>query len=344
MSGLKRLLVFSAIAPGAAVLATAALVAAPLDIKLATLAPANTSWHKALLDMGSTWSKDTAGQVTLTVYAGGIQGDEATTIKKMRPGIDTLQAAFLTAGGLSELDEAFNVFGMPFFFESDDEELAVEKKLTPVLEQKLQAKGFHLLAWGTGGWVQVFSKKPLKTLADVKAAKLYTSKGDDRMRQWYVSNGFRPVALLPADIPAQLKLSTGLIDTAPSPPYLALSLQIFRDAKYMLDLHVAPLTGALIMSNAAWTRISSDDRTKIAAAAQALERRVRAEAPAQDAESVKQMTTRGLQVITLDAKAAAEFRAAANQLAVTMRGGMVPADIYDMAVQERDAFRKSKGK
>jgi TRAP-type C4-dicarboxylate transport system substrate-binding protein len=217
-------------------------------------------------------------------------------------------------------------------------------RLQLLLEQKLQAKGFHLLGWGTGGWVQVFSKKPLRSLADVKSAKLFTSKGADKWVQWYVANGFHPVALLPADIPAQLKLSTGLIDTAPNPPYLALSLQIFRDAKYMLDLHIAPLTGALIISNAAWNRISAEDKPKVTAAAQALEKRVRAEAPAQDAESVKQMTARGLQVITLDPKAAAEFRAAANGLTATMRGSMVPPDVFDMAVQERDSLRKSKGK
>ena len=75
-----------------------------------------------------------------------------------------------------------------------------------------------------------------------------------------------------------------------------------------------------------------------------MEKRVRAEAPAQDAESVKQMVARGLQVTTLDPKAAAEFRNAATQLVSTMRGSMVPADVYDMAVQERDALRKSKGK
>ena len=340
MSALKRFLL--AALPVA--LAPVLIWAAPGEIKLATLAPANTSWHKALLDMGNTWNKDTAGRVTLTVYPGGIQGDESTTVKKMRPGIDTLQASFLTAAGLAELDESFNVLTMPFFFESDEEEIAVERKLAPVFEQKLQAKGFHLLGFGTGGWVQVFSKKPLRTLADVKNAKLFTSKGVESWVQWYVSNGFHPVALLPADIPAQLKLSTGLIDTAPSPPYLALSLQIFRDAKYMLDLHIAPLTGAMIISNQAWGRISAEDRLKVTAAAQALEKRVRAEAPAQDAESVKQMVARGLQVITLDAKAAAEFRAAANQLTSTMRGSMVPVDVYDLAAQERDAVRKSKGK
>jgi TRAP-type C4-dicarboxylate transport system substrate-binding protein len=323
--------------------AASVVLAAPGEIKLATLAPANTSWHKALLDMGAAWNKDTQGRVTLTVYAGGTQGDESTMIRKMRPGIDTLQASFLTAAGLAELDEGFNVFVMPFFFENDAEEIAVEKKLTAVLEQKLQAKGFHLLAWGTGGWVQVFSKKPLRSLADVKNAKLFTSKGSDKWVQWYVSNGFHPVALLPADIPAQLKLSTGLIDTAANPPYLALSLQIFRDAKYMLDLHIAPLVGAMIMSNTAWNKISAEDKPKVTAAAQALEKRVRSDAPAQDAESVKQMVARGLQVITLDPKAAAEFRSAATQLNQSMRGSMVSAEIYDMAVQERDAVRKSRG-
>jgi TRAP-type C4-dicarboxylate transport system substrate-binding protein len=339
MSGPTRRLVIAALA-----LATVPLGAAPVDVKLATLAPANTTWHKALLEMGNTWNKATGGRVTLTVYAGGTQGDEETTIKKMRTGIETLHAAFLTVGGLAQLDDAFNVFGNPFLFESDEEELAVEKKLTPVLDQKLQAKGFRLLAWGTGGWVHVFSKKPLKTLSDVKAAKLYTSKSDERLRQWYVANGFRPVALLAADIPAQLKLSTGLIDTAPSPPYLALSLQIFRDAKYMLDLRIAPLTGALIISNTAWSRISPDDRATIAAAAQALEKRVRAEAPALDAESVKQMIARGLQVVTLDEKTASDFRSAASQVVASMRGTMVPAEIFDMALQERDAVRKAKGK
>src|SRR3954467_12520489 len=332
MSVLKRFFLY--VLP--LVLAPALLLAAPGEIKLATLVPANTSWHKALLDMGNTWNKDTSGRVTLTVYPGGTQGDESTTIKKMRS--DILQASFLTAAGLAELDDAFNVFAMPFFFESDEEEMAVEKKLTPMLEQRLQAKGFHLLSWGTGGWVQVFSKKPLRSLADVKGAKLFTTKGSDKWLQWYVANGFHPVALLPADIPAQLKLSTGLIDTAPNPPYLALSLQLFRDAKYMLDLHIAPLPGALLISNAAWGRLTPEDRAKVTAGAQALEKRVRAEAPVQDAESVKQMTARGLQVTALDPKSATEFRAAANQLQATMRGVLVPNDVYDQAVQARDAL------
>jgi len=318
------------------------LAGAPSDIKLATLVPATSTWHKALLDMGNAWKKDTADRVTLTVYAGGTQGDEATIIRKMRS--DVFQASFITSVGLAELDDAFNVFGIPFFLESSDEEAAVEKALSPTIDKRLQAKGLHLLCWGTGGWVQVFSKKPLRTLADVKAAKLFTSKGSDKWVQWYVANGFHPVALTPADIPAQLKLGTGLIDTAPYPAYLAMSLSIYTDARYMLDLHIGPLTGALVISDAAWNRLSAEDRSKIEADAQAFESRIRAEVPRNDADAVKLMSTRGLQVITPDAKAAAEFHTAGSQLASTMRGSMVPADVYDAAVQARDAFRASKGK
>jgi TRAP-type transport system periplasmic protein len=262
----------------------------------------------------------------------------------MRPGVDQLQSGLLMVAGLANIDDAFNVFAIPFFFENDAEQQHVQQKLTPLLTKKLEAKGFHLVMWGNAGWIQLFSKKPLRTLDDVKAAKLFTSSGDDRMVQWYKSNGFHPVALSSNDIPAQLKLTTGMIDTAPSPPYAAQFLQIFRDAKYMLDVHVAPLVGALIITNEAWNKISADDRTKMLDAAQAAEKQLLAAAPKQDADAVTEMKKRGLEVIALEPKAAAEFRDAAQKLATTMRGGMVPADVYDMALQERDAFRKSKGR
>jgi TRAP-type transport system periplasmic protein len=337
MSSVKRFLILGAL------VASIPLFAAPGEIKLATLVPATSPWHKALLEMGNAWNRDTAGRVTLTVYPGSVD-TEGTIITQMRPGFGKYQASYLSNIGLSELDESFSVLGMPFFLESDEEVRAVQKKLTPVLEQRLQAKGLHLLAWGTGGWVQLFSKRELKTLADVKSAKLFTSKGSVKWVNWYVKNGFHPVELVPASIPEQLKLSTGLIDTALYVPWLASNFQIFRDAKYMLDLHIAPLSGALVISNDAWNKISAEDRPKVVAAANALEEKVYLDVPKGDADSIKSMQTRGLTVIKLDPKAAAEFRAQAEKLVTTMRGDMVPAEVFDLALQARDAVRKSKGK
>jgi len=351
MSALKRLSLAAAAAgllalpvAGPATFATTVSAQAPLNIKLATQAPVNSSWHKALLDMGAEWTAKTGGRVKLTVYAGGTQGSEEATIRMMRPGVDQLQANLLMVTGLAQLDEAFNAFGIPFFFESDAEAQYVQQKLAPMLEKKLQAKGYQQLSWASAGWVQLFSKKQISTLAEVKAAKLFANQGDEKMVQWYKNNGFNAVGLAANDIPAQLKLPNGMIDAAPSPPYPALVLQIFRDAKYLLDVRVAPLIGALVMTNDAWNKIAAADRPAILAAAKAFETRINAEAPKQDADSVTTMKTRGLVVTTLDSKAAAAFRAESEKLAATMRGGIVPADAYDMARQERDAFRKTKGK
>jgi len=63
---------------------------APLTIKLATFAPANSAWHKALLDMGDAWTKTTEGRVTLRVYPGGTLGTEASTVKMMSPAVGEL--------------------------------------------------------------------------------------------------------------------------------------------------------------------------------------------------------------------------------------------------------------
>lgn len=321
---------------------TAVLHAQTFTIKMATVVPANSTWHKALLEMGAAWSKATGDRVALRVYEGGTQGDERSVIRMLRPGVDQMQSSLLTLPGLAEIDDAFNVFGMPFFFQTDEEATHVRTKLTPLFEKRLEAKGLKLLVWGSGGWVQLFSKMPIKTLDEVKKAKLYTSEGDDKMVNWYKNNGFNPVAIRSADIPGALK--TGMIGAVPMPPYPASVLQIFQDAKYMLDVRLAPLLGAIVVTNTAWNRVSVEDRAKLLEAAKAFEKNMDAAAPTQDSGAVTAMAKRGLTVTPLDPKARGEFQAAAEKLVASSRGTMVPEDVFNQAIQERDAFRKTKNK
>src|SRR5689334_8273549 len=125
-----------------AVLLSAALFAAPTEIKLGPLVPKSSTREKGLEPMRAAGEKDTGGAVSLTVYPAGTD-DEKTIVQKMRT--DVYQAAFLTSVGLADLDSAFNVFAIPFFLESNEEEAAVQKKLTPVMETYLNKHGLHLL-------------------------------------------------------------------------------------------------------------------------------------------------------------------------------------------------------
>jgi TRAP-type transport system periplasmic protein len=319
---------------GVILLALVALVRAPfaqsVPIKLATVVPENSVWDKALKQMAVDWKEATSDRVALTVFSGGSQGDESTVLRKMR--LDALQAASLTVVGLGTIDPAFNVFNVPFFFDSYDELNAVVERLTPVLKERVEAKGFVLLNWGHGGWLQVFTKRPVRTVADLKALKLYTSAGDDRMTQFYKANGYSPRAMAMTDI--LTGLSTGMIEGLPTPPVAALAFQWNRQTPYMLDIGLAP-----VISRRTWLKIPEADRTKLQAAALAVEKRLQGDVPKQDAFAMAMMQQQGLTVTKAEGP---EWRKEAETLAATMRGEMVPRDIFDLAVKERDAFRQRK--
>jgi len=319
---------------------TRSIAAALVRVKLGTLAPEDSPWTSALRSMGASWAKATENRVSLTVFAGTIPS-ESSAIARMS--VDNLQAATLMVGGLAEIDHAFDVFAIPFFFESDAELVHVQQKLTPLLKEKLAAKKLRLVHWGNGGWVRMFSKSSVRTVADLKAAKLYANEGDDRWVRWYTANGFNAVPLAPGEIPKQLKLPTGAINSAAMPPVYAVALQVFRDAPYMLELPVAPLVGATVMTDVAWEKISPADRDRMLEVALQMERQIGEQALALDTKSIDEMTKSGvLKPTTLDAKDSGTFHATVEEMINTLRGAIVPADVYDLAVKERDAYRKAK--
>ncbi|GMV20926.1 MAG: hypothetical protein AMXMBFR57_08750 [Acidimicrobiia bacterium] len=328
------------VAAAAAVLSST-LLAQSVTVKLATFAPANSAWHKALLDMGDAWTKATGGRVTLRVYPGGTLGTEPSTVKMMSPAVGELQAALLLPPGLARIDDAVDVFGMPFFLENEEEFRAVFTALRPMMTQRIEKQGYKVLNWGHGGWVQLFSKKEIKTIADLKAVKLYATEGDDKSIQWYKSNGFQPIPLSFNDMVGGLK--RGMIEAAPSPAYGASLLQIFRDAPFMLDVKLAPLVGATVLTNDAFNKMSETDRKVILAEAAKLEARFMSEAPKLDATAVGTMQQRGLKVTATTPAMMTEFRKTADAMVQTMRGTLVPADVFDAALQARNAYRKTKG-
>jgi TRAP-type C4-dicarboxylate transport system substrate-binding protein len=326
----------------AAALALAVPVAAApraVIIKLGTQAPQSSSWYDALQSMGAKWKADTGGRVELRVFA--IPSD-SEGISRMSPLVNGLQAATLFVAGLSEIDPAFNVFGIPFFFESDAELDFVQKELAPMLQQRLAAKQYRLINWGNGGWVRLFSKAPLKSIADIQGAKLYTTNGDDKTVQWYQKQGFHAVPTTTSQIPQQLMNPVGTINAAPSPPVYALATGIFKHAKYMLDLRLGPFTAATVMTEKAWAQISADDQKALMAAAAAMQQQVNTKAPTLDSQYIDEMKKAGLNVVTLDATALAAFNAKATELIQTQRGTLVPTEAFDAAVRAREAFRKGK--
>jgi TRAP-type C4-dicarboxylate transport system substrate-binding protein len=304
-------------------------------LKLATLVPDGSVWDRALKEMGASWKKASEGRVTLRIYPGGVAGAEPDVLRKMR--IGQLHAGSLTTVGLEELDEAFKVLTIPLFYESYEEFFAVLNGLAPMLEKRLEEKGFVLLHWGHAGWVHFFSRHPMREIEDLRRLKIFVTAGSEDMVSWWKSKGFQPVALATTDI--MTGLQTGMIDVLPTTPLAALSLQWFRQTRYMHELGLAPLTGATIVTRRSWERIDSEDRQALLAAAREVERELVEEIPKQDEQAVVEMTERGLEVTR--SRDLPEWEKAAEDFAASMRGKMVPEDIYDRAEALRSEFRRS---
>src|SRR5262245_22054851 len=313
-----------------AILISPQIAVAQTTVKLATLVPEGSIWDKNIKQMGEEWKTATEGRVVVTVYAGGAQGDEPTVLRKMR--LDALQAAAFSAVGLGSIDSAFNVFDFPFCFDSYDELNYVTDKLTPVIRKRIEPKGFILLNWGQLGWAQVFTKKPVQTVDDLKKIKLCTSAGNDKMVQWFKANGFGPRAMAMTD------LTTGMIDGMTSTPLAAMLFQWNRQTPYMLELGLAPIIGANVIMAKTWNAIPAADRTKLQAAADGVDQRLRVEVPKLDANAVAMMSKNGL---TVTKATGPEWKTQLENLTKTMRGDMVPPDIYDLALKTRDEYRKT---
>lgn len=311
----------------------ASVPASAAPIKLATLVPEGSIWDKDLRRLGDQWKRKTDGRVSLRIYAGGVAGSESDILRKIR--IGQLHAAALTIGGLEEIDPAFYALGMPLFYDSFEEFLYVLDGLAPKLEERLEENGFKLLQWGHGGWIRLFSREPIRDIADLRAQKIFVTAGADDMVAMWKENGFKPVALAPTDI--MTGFQTGMIDVVATTPLAALSLQWFRQASFMQETGLAPLAGATVVQLRAWNRISEADRAVVLADAAAAEKLQRETIPEQDDIAVIEMSDRGLEVIEADTSP--EWSNTADRIAGWVRGKMVPQEFYDEAVRLRAEYR-----
>jgi TRAP-type C4-dicarboxylate transport system substrate-binding protein len=314
--------------------------AATFKVKMATMVPENSPWDKILKDMGAAWSEGTGERVALEIYPGGVAGDEPDIVRKMR--IGQFHAAALSVSGLADIDEYFKVFEIPLFYRDVPEMVHVLEAVSPMLEKRLAEKKFKLLGWGYAGFVHFFTTERVETLDDLKQLKIFSWAGNDAMVQWWRGNGFHAVPLAATDVVTGLQ--TGLIEAVSAPPLYAMQVQYYKVAPYMLDIGLVPMMGAMLITERAWNRISEADRAELLAAAAAAEEKILTTIPKLDEAAIKLMASQGLEVMEIsESEHAQEFIDVAVAFGDTMRGGIVPEEIFDAARRARAEHRARQG-
>jgi TRAP-type C4-dicarboxylate transport system substrate-binding protein len=308
----------------------------PIVIRMASLAPQNSRWHDALMNMRERWGEVSGGRVDLRIIPGGQGGEEDDVLRKMR--IGQFQAGGFTLAGLQLLTPAVAVLAIPFLMETQEELHRVRAAVGPELEGIFREEGYVLLHWVDMGWMQFFTPGPDPSPETVKGYTYVNWEGNTLLDLWREA-GFRSGARLNvADV--TVGLQTGMVNAMNTVPLVVYGYQWFTHLPYMIDVHWAPLSGATLVDRGTWERIPADLRPQLLRIAHETGEAIQGALLQWEREAIEAMESHGLTVVTPPPTVMDEWRRLFRGSWDQLRGDIIPEALFARAVQ---AARDGRG-
>jgi TRAP-type C4-dicarboxylate transport system substrate-binding protein len=305
------------------------LCAEALTLKIATVAPAGSPWTESLRRLSADWNRISGGRVKLKIYAGGIAGEEADMIRKMR--IGQLDGAALTQLGWGLLDPGILALSTPFLIQEEEELEQVMKRSKTYFEDRLEKAGYRLFAFSKAGWVHFFGRVPLIVPEDLMRLKLGVPAGSADFVDTWRKIGFNAFSLPFGDI--LVGLQTGMIDAFYAPPLVAATFQWFGPARHMTALPVAPVVGAVVMRSKSVDRIPDDLRGELLATFDELGRQLNTQMVSLEEEALSAMARQGLRIQPVPAEAAERWRGIVGESIHVVLGRIIPQESYELIAE-----------
>lgn len=231
--------------------------AGAITLKIATAAPEGTSWMKEMRAGAEEIAARTDGRVTFRFYPGGVMGNDASVLRKIR--IGQLHGAAVTSGGLADIYNDVQIYGLPFFFRSHDEVDYVRKRMDPMILDGLKQRGFIAIGLADGGFAYLMSRHPLRKSSDLKGRKVWAPQGDRVSHAGFEAIGISAIPLPLIDVITGLQ--TGLVDTVGASPMGAIALQWHTRVKYVADAPLVYLFGGLVLKRTDFESLLPQDQT-----------------------------------------------------------------------------------
>ncbi len=283
-----------------------------------------------------TLRKKSGGQIGLRIYPGGIAGDELDVLRKIR--IGQIHCAGFSGVGIAQILPMVRILDLPFLFRNHKEVDHVQSELQNFFAENFRKKDFEFLSWAEVGNVHLFSKKPIRKVADVSRLKIWTWSGDPISKETFSMMGTNPIPLSVTDVTTAL--NTGMIDTVYGPPLGVLALQWYANVKYMTALPLAHASGAILISSRFFKRIppelSKMVRDEFESGMTGLTSNLRT----QNEESIKLIQNSGVEIIpTPSVSDLNEFYRVGDQVAQKLSGTVYPKKLLD---QVYEILRKNR--
>ena len=246
---MKRILFVCAMLAGA-VAANAA------TLKVATVTPEGSGRMTEMRASAKEIRERTDGRVQIKYYGGGVMGNDAKVLGKIR--IGALHGGAFTPGALTDLYPNLNLYGMPLVFDSEEEAAYVRERMDSVLETGLEQAGFVNFGFAAGGFAIIMSNTPVRSLDDLKGKRVWVPEGDNISYASMEALSLAPVTLPLTDVLTGLQ--TGLIDIVATSPIGALVFQWHTKVKYVTELPLSYTLGFMAVDRRAFSKLSEADQ------------------------------------------------------------------------------------
>jgi TRAP-type C4-dicarboxylate transport system substrate-binding protein len=321
-------------------ISTAPVFAGPVKIKVAAVTPEGSTWVKVLRDLAHDVKDHTAGEVVMTIYAGGVSGDESDVLRKMR--VKRIDAAGFSGVGLGIILPEIRVLEAPLLFRSNAEIDVTREQLFDLFSAGFDRKGFVLLGFVEGGWVYLFSRRNLAEEKSFRAAKMWVWKGD-RVAEMLLHNfGIRTTPLHIADV--NTGLETGMIDSYYSPPLAAIAFQWHARTEYMLDYPMANSNAALLMTKRAYSALSPAHQLAVKSLAKKHCRRLVEFTRRDNQEALKILQSQGVRFVKPGAGQLDGFMSGAQKTYRQSIPALYSSELFDRIQSVLAAHRKEAAK
>ncbi|VEF11632.1 C4-dicarboxylate binding protein, periplasmic protein [Pseudomonas fluorescens] len=273
---------------------------ADMKLKFADIHPAGYPTVVAEESMGKALTKETNGELTFQYFPGGVLGSEKEVIEQMQVG--AVQMSRVSLGIVGPVVPDVNVFNMPFIFR-DQQHMrnVIDGPVGDEILDKITNSEFGLvaLAWMDGGTRNIYTKKPVRKLEDLKGMKIRV-QGNPMFIDMMNAMGGNGIAMDTGEIFSALQ--TGVIDGAENNPPTLLEHNHFQNAKfYSLTGHLI-LPEPIVMSKITWEKLTPDQQQLVKKAAKAAQAEERVLWDKKSAASEEKLKAAGVEFIEVDKK------------------------------------------
>ena len=235
------------------------LVASGEVFKIATISPDGLGWMSKFRVGLERIEAETNKRITFKIYPGGVQGDDATVLRKMR--IRQLNGGVFAAGSLTRFFPDLQVYNLPLQFRSYEEVDFVRARMDSNISDGLRKAGIKTFAFTETGFAYLLANEPVSSLADLRKLKAWIPDNDPIAAELIKSFDVSPIPLNITDVlPA---LQTGMINAVVGPPSVILALQWHNHLTHLMNLPLVYIYSMLAMDMKVYSKASSTDQDTV---------------------------------------------------------------------------------